>query len=921
MNYKQPSLLAALLALSFAVTAQKVTVKGTVADTSSNKSLKNAIVTLLSPTDSILRAFTRVKDDGSYSIENVKPGKYIFGISHPSFGEYIDDVTVGASGLTQAKIALTSKAKLLEAVIVKSKNPIRIKGDTTIYTADSFKVSANANVEELLKKLPGIQVDKNGEIKAMGEKVTKVLVDGEEFFGEDPGMAIKNLRADAVKEVQVFDKKSDQAEFTGIDDGKTQKTINLKLKDDRKRGYFGKVDAAGGLLKNIDDRYNTNLMYSSFLGKRKITGFLLNGNTGQDGLSWQDEQKFGGGDNEGMQFDEESGMTWFQGGGGNADEEPYVNTENGFIVNNNAGVQYSNKYNDKTSINFSPRFNEQRYNNIQDVNQQNNGVGGVNTTSREITNVNRKNLKLRGVVDSKIDSANSLKVTLTSNFYTSNSRVVDTAFTRSKAGAFLNKRKSDQTINSDKQAFGADVVFNHKFKKARRTISLNTNVNYLNNDAITDLISENDYAVEPDLFINQERDRDRQNFKLSSKVTYTEPINKEVSLEMGYQFVLSNSKNNLTTYNFNPTTSKYDLVDAIASNNFDQNITQNIPSTKISYNKKKFKANIGTGVSFFNFDLQDITNNKNFKRNYTNIFPTANVTYNYKSNHSLRFNYSGSNRQPTINDLQPLQNNANPNFVQIGNPNLNPTFVNRFAFTQNGYNFIKDMWNYQSLTLSFENNSITQNNTFDTSGKVTSQAINTNGNYSINFWGGMGFKAKKIDTRFFLSLNVNNNRFVSFQNSVKNISDNVNYGMNFNAQKSKEKKYDFSVDFMPSLNNQKNSATNVKSRFLTTSARANGTLYIKKVWSISTDYNLYNRPSVQGTPAITNHFLNARVQKTFKKDEFTAYVTVRDILNQNIGIDRSFNDNNFVETVNQRLRRYFMVGFAWNFKNKATAKK
>jgi hypothetical protein len=921
MNYKQPSLLAALLALSFAVTAQKVTVKGTVADTSSNKSLKNAIVTLLSPTDSILRAFTRVKDDGTYAIENVKPGKYIFGVSHPSFGEYIDDVTVGASGLTQPKIALTSKAKLLEAVIVKSKNPIRIKGDTTIYTADSFKVSANANVEELLKKLPGIQVDKNGEIKAMGEKVTKVLVDGEEFFGEDPGMAVKNLRADAVKEVQVFDKKSDQAEFTGIDDGKTQKTINLKLKDDRKRGYFGKIDAAGGLVKNIDDRYNTNLMYSSFLGKRKITGFLLNGNTGQDGLSWQDEQKFGGGDNEGMQFDEESGMTWFQGGGGNADDEPFVNTENGFIINNNAGVQYSNKYNDKTSINFSPRFNEQRYTNVQDVNQQNNVIG-LNTTSYQSTAVNRKNLKLRGVIDSKLDSANSLKVTLTSNFYTSSSRVIDSSFTTIKNN-FLNRSEGDETVNSEKQALGADVVFNHKFKKARRTLSLNTNLNYLTSDADILFKSDNFYASEPDSILRQQKNRDRQNVKVSAKATYTEPLNKDFSLELSYQFANTNSLNNLETYNLNPINSKFDLFDNNFSNNFKSNLTQNTPSTKISYNKKKFKANIGTGVSLINFNLQNISLNTTQKRNYTNFFPSLNVTYNYKSNHSLRFNYSGSNRLPSITDLQLLVDNSNPNFIKIGNPNLNPTFINRFAFTQNGYNFIKDMWNYQSLTLSFENNSITQNQIFNTtsSGKAVSQAVNTNGNYSINFWGGMGFKAKKIDTRFFLSLNVNKNRFVSFQNYAKNVSDNVNFGINTSVQKSKEKKYDFSLDLMPSLNNQKASLTNSTNKFVTFNVRTNATLYIKKVWSIITDYNLLNRPAVQGRPSITNHFWNARIQKTFKKDEFTAYVTVRDILNQNIGIDRNFGENSFTETVNQRLRRYFMVGFAWNFKNKATAKK
>ncbi len=153
--------------------------------------------------------------------------------THPYYADLLEDIEIKADTELPPYI-LISKAKLLQEVIVKSGSPLKIRGDTTVYTADSFKVSANANVEELLKKLPGIQVDKDGKIKAMGETVEKVLVDGEEFFGDDPGMAVKNLRADAVKEVQVFDKKSDQAEFTGIDDGKTQKTINLKLKDDKK---------------------------------------------------------------------------------------------------------------------------------------------------------------------------------------------------------------------------------------------------------------------------------------------------------------------------------------------------------------------------------------------------------------------------------------------------------------------------------------------------------------------------------------------------------------------------------------------------------------------------------------------------------------------------------------------------------------
>ena len=264
--------------------AQRAQISGQVQDANQEKPIKNAVVALFTPKDSLLYLFTRTDTTGRYILKNVEPGKYIFSASQPYYADRLNDINVsGDTKLPATK--LISKGELLQEVIVKTGSPMRIKGDTTVYTADSFKVSANANVEELLKKLPGIQVDQDGNIKAMGETVQKVLVDGEEFFGDDPGMAVKNLRADAVKEVQVFDKKSDQSEFTGIDDGKTQKTINLKLKENKKTGYFGKIDVAAGPEKHIDNRYNSNLMFGSFKGKRKFSAFLLNGNTGQDGLT------------------------------------------------------------------------------------------------------------------------------------------------------------------------------------------------------------------------------------------------------------------------------------------------------------------------------------------------------------------------------------------------------------------------------------------------------------------------------------------------------------------------------------------------------------------------------------------------------------------------------------------------------------
>ena len=195
---------------SFSSFSQQIDLSGKIVDNTTHLPVKNAVVMLLSEKDSVIQGFARTQQDGSFIINNLYPGKRILMITHPIYADYIDDINVEKKKQL-GNIEMINKTKLMSEIIVKTGGAIRIKGDTTIYTADSFNVSANANAEELLKKLPGIQVDKNGDIKAMGEKVQKVLVDGEEFFGDDPGMAVKNLRADAIKEVQVFDKKTDQA--------------------------------------------------------------------------------------------------------------------------------------------------------------------------------------------------------------------------------------------------------------------------------------------------------------------------------------------------------------------------------------------------------------------------------------------------------------------------------------------------------------------------------------------------------------------------------------------------------------------------------------------------------------------------------------------------------------------------------------
>jgi hypothetical protein len=913
---------ALLFLFSFSVFAQKTNVSGVLTDSKEKTPVYNSVVALLTPKDSILYKFTRSDKNGNFDLKNVKAGNYIVMTSHRQYADYLEDITVNEIVKNLGTIDLVSKINALREVIIKT-GSIRIKGDTTSYRASDFVVGANANVEELLKKLPGIQVDKNGAIKAMGETVQKVLVDGEEFFGDDPGMAVKNLRADAVKEVQVFDKKSDQAEFTGIDDGENKKTINLKLKEDKKKGFFGKIDGAGEPLAGSDSRYNTNLMFSSFKGKRKISAFLLNGNTGQDGLSWQDSDKFGGRESNVSMSMDDDGNVDYEWTGGNSDEEPNVDTQNGFIKNTNAGLQYSNKWNDKQTLNFTPKYNNQIYtNNNSKKTQTQVGQTQLIEHISKVSNVNRSNFKLNAIYDVKLDSLNSLRITTKTNFFNTESDEFTNGNTTGIDGLLKNTQEKTFTTDSDKTSLSASILFKHKFAKPRRTFSVNASGNTLNTDANNFLKSLNE-SYEGGVFsssidLDQNKIEEKTNQNLTLNVTYTEPIGKKFAMQFTYQVAQNKGESNYFTYNYSDLTGNYDVLVNSLSNQFNQTIITNKPNIKLSYNSKKINYNFGSGIGFTSFDLQDQTQNKEYKRSYTNFFPSANLSYKYKSNSNLRFNYQGATKQPTLNQLQPLRDNQDFFNQTLGNPDLKQSFTNSFNLFNSTYSILTETHFYQSVSFRTTSNLISYSRVIDPESALTiTKPINTNGNYSFNLYIGYGFKMKKLDLDVNLNPNLNYNKSVNSINLSTNDTKILNSGLSVYLNKSKANKYDISLSNSFSNSRNTTSQSNEIKSFNTNNLGLDIGVYFREKWKLSTDYNLYSRQKTDDfQDNLTNQLWNARLQRTFKNDEFTAYIMVHDILNQNIGIRRYVYENSITEEQNDRLKRYAMIGFTWNFKNK-----
>ena len=892
------------------------TISGKIVDTAGKKDIANAVVALLTPGDSILYKFARTNAAGHFDIKNVDTGKYVLLITHPYYANYVDDITVTKTNLDLKQIPFISKSQLLQEVIVKSGSPIKIKGDTTEYTADSFRVQANANVEELLKKLPGIQVGKDGTIKAMGEKVTKVLVDGEEFFGDDPGIAVKNLRADAVDKVQVFDKKSDQATFTGIDDGVKDKTINLKLKDDKKKGYFGKLSGSGGLPSN----YNNTAMINAFKKKRKLAAYGIMSNTGQTNLDWQDQNNYGGGMGDMMTM-EDNGDVYFYGGG---DEDNYRGGRNGIPRNWNGGLHYSDKYNNnKVSLNTGYKYTKI------------NSLGTTTTFSKIfLPDTSWNNNSTNNTYSSRtkhafnltyevmIDSFNTIKYTakLNNNRTQTSSKYYTEATDNN--GNFINNSNRTSTNIADNNAANGTMLWKHKFKKLFRTLSLNVDFNW--NESKNDgfLFSNNNYYKGGQLLrndtIDQHNIRDNENTGMNTKLAYTEPLFKDAFMEFSYSYSFNKNANNRVS-TVKDLSGKYiDEIDSLTNKyKFDRMI--NRPGINFRYNKKKVNYAIGSSVAFNRFTQKDISKNRTNSYDFINYFPTAMFQYKMSGNKNFRFNYNGSATAPTLEQLQPIKDNTDPLNIFEGNPNLDQSFRHSFNMSYSFYNVLKEKGMWSSLRYSKVNNAFTQSSTIDTTGARPGarryKTVNANGVHNLSLYIEYDFKLKKSGLRLNFGPTINNSQNIDFVNNQKNTNKTTSYGLTVGAGKYVDGKYNFNIRPNYSFNHSAsdlNTSANID--YWQLSLWSEGSVTLPGKIEVKTDLRFEVRQKDPRFPANNNYTLwNASVGKKFFQNKLEAEFGVNDLLSQNRGFDRNFSSSSFTETYYNTLRRYWMFTVTWNF--------
>jgi hypothetical protein len=901
--------------------AQSFTIKGSLSDTVNNMPLQHAAVTLIRAKDSVMETFVRTKADGSFTAKVNSPGKYLVMATFPSFVDYIDVVELrDKKAIDMGKLPMVSKMHLLKEVVATSQYAaIKVKGDTIEYMADSFKVKEGDNVEALLKKLPGIQVDRTGKITAQGEQVQKLLVDGEEFFSDDPAVVSKSLQADAVERVQVFDKKSEQAEFTGVDDGERTKTINLQLKEDKKKGYFGKTTAAGGA-GDVNTFWENQGMISAFKGKRKAAAFGIMSNTGKIGLGWEDRDKFGGGGGNTTMVEEDGGIIQYFGGGEDDNFESWNGNYNGQGLPKawTGGAHFSNKWKeDKYHVSGNYRYAKQDIATLGNTLTEYNLPGDekrYNRQSRNLFSTGQRH-RLDGLYEWKIDSMSTLKLTANGNFSETQSNSVYSTELLNAAGALTNR--TNRSVNSDamSKSLNATLDWRRKFNKKGRTISLNVTERYRESES-DGFLKATSTAAAADNF-DQHKENDSKALGLSTRAVYTEPLAKKLSLELNYSYGINNNSAKRSAFNkTNPLSDVYDSLDTRFSSNYDYEIYTHTGGSSLRFNYEKIKFGFGGSVSNAAYNQHDVTLDTMFRYNFTNFFPRANFSYEMSKQRKFNIGYSGWTKQPTLDQIQPLRDNTDPLNIAIGNPNLTQEFNQNINFRYNNYKAISGKYTWINCNVTFMDNAISRTENIDGLGRRTYQYINVDGNYSAWGYFGYGMQLKKLDTRAGVWSNIGLTHINNFVNGFKNSSDNHRYsvGMSFDYEGFDEK---LEIGFNPGVTYNDNNSTiaTLSQSYWTSENRleAECTLIPKFEFGTELTWNLRQKTAIF---TANNNVLqwDAYVARKFaKNDQLELRLSVFDILNQNIGYTRTAAANAITEDNYNRIRRYGLLSLTWNF--------
>ncbi|MEO5682832.1 MAG: outer membrane beta-barrel family protein [Chitinophagaceae bacterium] len=912
-------LIITLISSLLTVHAQKQgSIKGSIIDTVSGEPLGGATVTILLAKDSSLVSFSRTGSNGLFSIHNIDNGAYRLLVTHIGYIN-LSRVFIISSAVTSfdfGVLIITNRTTLLQEVTVtQEKPPVVIRNDTIEYNAGSFKTRPNAVVEDLLKKLPGIQVDKDGKIKWNGEEVKKILVDGKEFFGNDPKMASKNLPADAIEKVQVFDRKSEQSRFTGFDDGNSEKTINLSIKPDKKNGVFGKATAGAG----DKGLYQGNFNLNNFSKDRQVSAIGMLNNTNKQGFSFIDILNFTGGlpgtgarGGGGIQLDMNSTGLPIQ---GNSNSPGVTSTKAG-------GLNYNNSWNKKLDLMSSYFYNGLQTDKTEKAYQQWLLPGNnFNTSKENNSNNSTTNHRINITGDYKIDSLNSIRLASSLNQQQSQYNINSQYASLTATGNLLNDGYASSFIKGRGYGWNNSALFRHRFAKKGRTFSANLSLNINNNKSNGGLQSQNNYyrpngSLQQSDTINQVNNQASNSQTYGAVLSYTEPLSKKSLLEFNYNINATHSGSDRATFDFDKLRGKYAVLNDALSNSFLSKYMYNRPGINWRLQQKKYNVTIGTAMQYASLESEFhiMAKDSTIERSFLNFLPNANLQYSINQYKNIRVFYNAFTRQPAVTQLQPLTDNTDPLNIKMGNPDLKQEYYQRLQGEYISFDPYRHTSFFAGLSASLIANKIVNADQLGAQGQRVTQPVNVNGAYAVNLNSSWGFPVKKIKSKLNLNSAITKSRNIGFVNNVKNnihawnasqeLVWNYNYKELLDLSAGAEVIYN---DVRYSLQNQQNL------QYWNQHYTAEINIYLPKGFSFSSDIDYTTRSGLTQGYNLNAVLWNAGVAKqVFNNKKGELRLQVYDILNQNIGISRNSSQNYIEDLSYNVLKRFWQLSFTYN---------
>ncbi|MBT1697603.1 TonB-dependent receptor [Fulvivirgaceae bacterium PWU4] len=927
LTTKSLLLIIVLMAIGYASSAQTFSVSGTMIDSTAREPLPGVAVVLRSVRDTTQWKGTLTDIDGNFRFENVAPGGYRLKATYIGYTTRQRFIRVRGENIEIGPLMISQSAVALKAVeVTDTQIRVQQKGDTLQYNANAFKTSRDGNVEDLITKMPGITVDGSG-VKAQGENVQQILVDGKPFFGDDPNITLKNLPAEVIDKIEVFDRLSEQAQFTGFDDGQTRKTINIVTKKGVSRGDFGKIYAGAG----ENGRYIAGGNMNAFKGARKLSAIGLTNNINQQNFSNEDLLGISGNSTSsgGGRGGRGGGRTNGGGNNNNNSSNFQVGQQSGISTTHAMGLNYSNEWK-KVELSGSYFFNKadnDRRTSLERtfIAQRDSGLVYTERNRATSTNFNhRLNLRL----EYEIDSANSLVVTPAFSQQRNRSQ-------SNLGGDYLTSETQERHLDNGNYGyntgynFSNNVLFRHRFKKRGRSASINATVTLNDRDADSGLRSvDDDFLNDTTVRIDQHADQITSSDTYSSNVAFTEPIGKSGQFQVNYTLSLTKSSTSKQTFDINPETGANLTLDTLLTNVFENTYLSNRGGASYRYNKKRF--NFMTGLNFQYADLastQDFPQPFELQRSFENLLPQAMLNYKFSQGANLRFNYRTATNAPTVSQLQNVVNNRNPLFLRSGNSNLKQDYQHTFTLRYGRTNFktassfnvflfanyVKDY--IGNATFRAEKDTTVNGVRLSQRGTQLTYPINVPENWNARTFITFGVPMSAIKSNLNLNTGFNYNRTPALINGRTNLAHNYSLSEGI-VLGSNHEAIDFTVSYTANYVIVKNTLqTSSDNNYFThlTSLRLTWQPWKGIVFNSNLVNTVYTGLGEEFNQSIW--FWNAAIgYKLLKDKSLDIRISGFDLLNQNRSINRDVTETYIEDSQTNALTRYYMLMITYDLR-------